>query len=253
MFIIGLIGKYLNHTFSEEYFKQKFQTLGIENVVYKNFPLTQVKEIESLIDNHINLIGFNVTIPFKEKILPFLKKKSKEVSEIGAVNTVLINRIENNYELLGYNTDCYGFEKTLLTLDNEIISSSKALIFGTGGSSKAVAYSLKKFKIPYLKVSRIKNNNYLTYSDLNQYIFSNYKILINCTPVGMYPDISNKIDIPYNYLTEEHILIDLIYNPEMTQFLFEGEKKNATTINGNIMLREQAEEAWKIFKTNISN
>lgn len=253
MFIIGLIGKTLDHSFSEKYFNQKFLSMGINNFIYKNFPLTEIAKIENLILDNENLIGFNVTIPFKEKIIPYLTKISIEASEIGAVNTVLVDRFNNKCMLSGFNTDHIGFEKTLLTFDIKLIKNTKALIFGTGGSSKAVAFTLKKMNVPYIKVSRIKSANYLTYNDLDNQIVANHKLLINCTPVGMYPEISKILNIPFQAITKEHVMIDLIYNPEKTKFLIEGDKYGANTINGGIMLQEQAEAAWNLFETKILN
>lgn len=255
MFIIGLIGKNLSHSFSEKYFSQNIIPQVNNSIVYKNYPLSEISEIEKLILSNQSLIGFNVTIPYKEAIIPYLNNISLEAKEIGAVNTVLINRIDNNYELSGFNTDCYGFKKTIFTIDKIKLLGIKAIVFGTGGSSKAVCFILNKLKIPFINVSRIKKNikNCLTYNDLDNQIMCSYKLLINCTPVGMYPNFFDKISIPYQYITNEHILIDLIYNPEKTLFLIEGEKRGATIINGSLMLKEQAEEAWNIFKTKIIN
>jgi shikimate dehydrogenase len=253
MFQVGLIGKNLSHSFSKSYFEQKFAKESIYNVSYSNFQLNEINELEYLIQTNDKIVGFNVTIPYKELIIPFLSKKSIEVTKIGAVNTVLVERFGNKIELAGYNTDYIGFEKTLEKVHRKKILNSKALIFGTGGASKAVAYTLENLNITYKKVSRKRNNLYLTYNDLNKEIISEHLLLINCTPLGMFPDINQKVQIPYEYVTQNHILIDLIYNPDITQFMKEGYKKGAIVINGLTMLHEQAEEAWKLFKTKISN
>ena len=187
--------------------------------------------------------GFNVTIPYKEQIMPFLSKIDPEAKAIGAVNTIKIVKKET----IGYNTDAYGFQKSIEPyLKNH---HKKALILGTGGASKAVAFVLNKLGIAHKFVSRNPKNDQLNYKDLNKAVLSSYTVIVNCTPLGTYPNINDKPDIPYNFITDQHLLFDLIYNPEKTAFLLAGEQEGGKISNGSNMLEFQAEKSWEIWNS----
>ncbi|MBF8149459.1 shikimate dehydrogenase [Winogradskyella sp. F6397] len=238
----GLVGKDISYSFSRGYFKTKFETENSQNT-YVNFDLQSIDELLVIIKNTSNLKGLNVTIPYKEQVIPLLDKLDKKAEEIGAVNTI---RFAKNNQLIGYNTDFYGFKNSIQPHLKS--HHKKALILGTGGASKAIAYALKNLEIQYDFVSRSqkKNVTYL-YSDLTNAIISDYTIIINCTPIGTYPNIDQCPDIPYDAISESHILYDLIYNPDQTKFLKQGYQNGATTINGLEMLRLQAEKSWEIW------
>lgn len=240
----GLVGKNISYSFSKDYFNTKFEAMGLP-YTYDNFDISEIDQIKTIIARHKELIGFNVTIPYKEEILPFLDDIDENAKRIGAVNTVKVSRTGR---LTGYNTDSYGFKKSLKPYLKG--ASHNALILGTGGASKAVAFSLKELKVNYDYVSRtdlIKSK--FLYSDLTEQIISSYSIIINCTPLGTFPDVNNCPDIPYEGITKNHILYDLIYNPPLTKFLVCGELKGATVINGSDMLKYQAEKAWEIWNS----
>ncbi len=241
---LGLLGKNISYSFSKSYFKDKFENEQIDNVSYENFDIESIDLFPSLIKNTENLKGLNVTIPYKEVVIPFLDKLNKKAKEIGAVNTI---RITKENKLIGYNTDCYGFKKSLTPfLKNH---HKQALILGTGGASKAIAYSLKKLNIRYCFVSRTaKKGVEFTYNTLTKDIIKQHQIIINCTPLGTSPNTELCPDIPYDAITSNHILYDLIYNPSETKFLKLGKQQQATTINGLNMLKLQAEKAWSIWK-----
>ncbi|WP_415060627.1 shikimate dehydrogenase family protein, partial [Flavobacterium sp.] len=195
-----------------------------------------------IIRNNPLLKGLNVTIPYKEKIIPYLEQLSKKAAKIGAVNCI---KITKKGKLKGYNTDYYGFKKSLQPLLQP--HHKKALILGTGGASKAVAYALEELGILYTFVSRSKKENALDYKYINATTFDNFQIVINCTPLGTFPNLEECPPIPYDFFTEEHIAFDLIYNPEETTFLKKAKAKNAQTKNGYEMLVLQAEKGWKIW------
>lgn len=241
---LGLLGKNISYSFSAAYFKKKFEIEQIDNVSYENFDIEDISLFPDLIKNTTGLKGLNVTIPYKEAVIPFLNKLSKKAKEIGAVNTI---RVTKNNKLVGYNTDCYGFKNSIKPFLRP--HHKNALILGTGGASKAIAYSLKKLNIHYNYVSRnIKNGVDFTYNTLTKDTIKEHQIIINCTPLGTFPDIDMCPDIPYKAITKDHILFDLIYNPEETKFLKLGNQQQATTINGLNMLKLQAEKAWSIWK-----
>lgn len=241
---LGLLGKNISYSFSVAYFKKKFEDEKIDNISYENFDIESISLFPDLIKNSTDLKGLNVTIPYKEAVIPFLDKLSKKAKEIGAVNTI---KITKNNKLVGYNTDCYGFKKSIKPFLKP--HHKNALILGTGGASKAIAYSLKKLNINYHYVSRnIKNGVDFSYNTLTEDIIKDYQIIINCTPLGTFPNIDICPDIPYKAITKDHILYDLIYNPEETKFLKLGKLQQATTINGLNMLKLQAEKAWSIWK-----
>jgi len=237
----GLVGKNIDYSFSKKYFTEKFEKENLINHNYQNFDIQSVFEITQIVKNP-NLCGLNVTIPYKEEIIPFLDKISKKAKKIGAVNTI---KITKKGKLKGYNTDFFGFQKSLSSLLNE--HHKKALILGTGGASKAVAFALKKLGIQYSFVSQKLRRDYLSYEKLNEAIFQEYQIIINCTPLGTFPDINSCPNIPYDLLNSNHIVFDLVYNPEETIFLQKAKQNGATTKNGMEMLVFQAEKAWEIW------
>ncbi|HQH40378.1 MAG TPA: shikimate dehydrogenase [Bacteroidales bacterium] len=241
----GLIGYPLGHSFSKAYFTEKFARENISDCVYENFPLSDIRALEELLDRHIDLAGFNVTIPYKEKIIPFLDFLDPVANKVGAVNTVSISRNGNTRVLKGFNTDVYGFEISLRK--NLKPWHTHALILGTGGASKAVVWVLEKLHILYRFVSRTPQKGMFSYDDLNQTIITNHLLIINCTPVGMYPETHQAPPIPYEYLTNRHFLYDLIYNPDKTLFLANAERAGAFFCNGLEMLKLQAEKSWEIW------
>ena len=239
----GLIGKNISYSFSRGYFTKKFSELGLEQHSYENFDLEQIDLFKNILEQNGDITGFNVTIPYKEQIMPFLSNIDPEAKAIGAVNTIKIVKKET----IGYNTDAYGFQKSIEPyLKNH---HKKALILGTGGASKAVAFVLNKLGIAHKFVSRNPKNDQLNYKDLNKAVLSSYTVIVNCTPLGTYPNINNKPDIPYNFITDQHLLFDLIYNPEKTAFLLAGELEGGKISNGSNMLEFQAEKSWEIWNS----
>ncbi|GJM31299.1 MAG: shikimate 5-dehydrogenase [Saprospiraceae bacterium] len=244
--LFGLIGYPLSHSFSKKYFNEKFIEEGLsEDFYYELFPLERIELFPELLVKYEQFRGINVTIPYKQQIIPFLDILSDEASAIGAVNTILIK----NGQSKGYNTDVYGFEKSLTDkLENAGIQPENALILGTGGAAKAVHYVLEKKGINFSYVSRNKEvSGVLTYQELTEKIIKSHQLIINTTPLGMYPKIDTLPNIPYHYLGKEHLLFDLVYNPKETAFLKEGKKRKSTIINGLEMLHLQAEQAWTIW------
>ena len=235
----GLIGKEISHSFSPKYFKEKFKKENIRNCDYKLFSLNDIKEFKELLSNH-SIQGLNVTIPYKQDIIPFLDKVDTLAKHIQAVNTI---QFKNN-KLIGYNTDVIGFEKSFKPLLKKY--HKKALVFGTGGASKAVVFVLEKLNIPYEFVSRTKTE--LKYFDIDKNLLEEFQILINTTPLGMFPKTKTCVDIDYNSITDRHLAYDLVYNPLQTLFLVKSEKQGAFIKNGLEMLEIQAEEAWKIWQ-----
>ena len=240
---LGLLGRNISYSFSKAYFKKKFEDEKIDDVSYENFDIESIDLLPDLINNISNLKGFNVTIPYKELIIPFLDKLDENAKQIGAVNTI---KVTKDHKLVGYNTDCFGFIKSLQPLLKP--HHKNALILGTGGASKAVAYSLKELNITYHYVSRTaKDGIDFTYESLTEDIIKKHQIIINCSPVGTFPNLDVCPNIPYKAITSKHILYDLIYNPEETTFLRLGKQAGAITINGLQMLKLQAEKAWSIW------
>ncbi len=247
--VYGLIGYPLTHSFSPSYFEKKFQSMRITDVSYELFLLENINLFPFLFENNLNLQGVNVTIPYKEAIIPFLDELDESAKKVGAVN--VIKRMENN-TLKGYNSDIFGLEQTFNTILSYFsIQKPKALIFGTGGASKAVESCLKDFDIEFKYVSRQKNKeNCYIYEELTEKILDNHLLWINTTPVGMYPNNNQCLPIDYNTITPQHYLLDLIYNPKETLFLEEGSKRNAYAQNGLQMLYAQAEKSWEIWQSN---
>jgi len=238
----GLLGKNISYSFSKKYFTDKFVLGNLIECTYENFDLQNIEEFPNLIANNPDLIGLNVTIPYKESVIPFLNKLSKNAAQIGAVNVI---RFTKKGKLKGYNSDYYGFMKSLKPLLQA--HHKKALILGTGGAAKAVAFALNQLQILYTFVSREEKAGMIDYDRINVTTFDNYHIIINCTPLGTSPNTSASPPIPYQFFTEKHIAFDLIYNPEETQFLKKAKKNGAVTKNGYEMLVFQAEKAWKIW------
>ena len=233
----GLIGKKLGHSFSREFFNEKFKQLDLKNHYYENYELENLLGLKELIKKN-NLNGINVTIPFKEKILKYLDIIDNTAKKIGSVNTIKIK----NQKLIGYNTDTSGFEQSIIKL---IKNRKSALILGSGGSSKAVQYALKKNNINTTIISRKNEKNY---NKLVKEDIINNLIIINTTPLGMYPNIETCPEIPYEYLSHKHLVYDLVYNPKKTLFLKKAENQNCNITNGFEMLKNQANEAWKIWQ-----
>ncbi len=239
----GLIGYPLKNSFSENYFNSKFLSLALLDYEYQNFSIEHIEQLKTLLANEPDLAGFNVTIPHKETIIPMLDNLDVSAREVGAVNCVC----KTGNKLVGYNTDVFGFENTLLPLiQNKRIH--QALILGTGGAAKAVAYVLRKNGILNTYVSRNPTAGQLAYADLTPAHFTSHKLIINCTPLGMFPNIDAAPPIPYEQITPDHIAYDLIYLPIETIFLTFCKQQGATTKNGLEMLHLQAEKSWDIWK-----
>jgi len=242
MKVYGLIGKNIAHSFSKEYFTNRFSNTGAVDCIYNNFPLENINDFQRIISENPNIAGLNVTIPYKESIIPFLGSLSKKAKAIGAVNVI---RFKKNGELKGYNSDYLGFKKALKPLLTE--HHKKALILGTGGAAKAIAFALDELDLTYAFVSRNSKNSALIYERLNETVFENFQIIINCTPVGTSPKIDECPPIPYHFFSERHVAFDLIYNPNETEFMKQAKKKGAVVKNGHDMLVFQAEKSWEIW------
>ena len=233
----GLVGRNISYSFSKKYFEQKFQKLLLNNHSYEIFDTENLDHIKDLFATE-NLKGLNVTIPYKEQIIPFIDELSEEAQEIGAINCISIE----NGKTKGYNTDAFGFEKTLLLHQKE--SQKTAIILGNGGAAKAVQFVLKKNNIPYITVSRTTEVNY---ENLTEDLVKENLIIIQCTPVGTFPNVEDCVAFPFEAITEKHLIIDLIYNPEYSKFIKKASEKGAKTANGLYMLEQQAEKAWEIW------
>lgn len=243
--LFGLLGRDISYSFSRGYFSKKFTQLNLENHNYVNFDLPRIEDFPSILEDNEGVRGINVTIPYKEEVMPYLDKIDKTAKEIGAVNTIKITKRGN---LKGYNSDVVGFEKSIKPLLKK--HHKKALILGTGGASKAIAYALKRNGIKYKFVSRNpEGKKQISYNVLSQEIIEDYTVIVNSTPLGTSPDIDKCPAIPYQFLTSKHLLYDLIYNPEVSKFLSNGKEKGAIIKNGYEMLELQAEESWKIWNS----
>jgi len=244
-FKFGLIGKNISYSFSKKYFTEKFKKLGLNSFKYDNYDLPEIEEFPFILyQREEDFKGFSVTIPYKQAIIKYLDELDVEAQEIGAVNTI---KVTADNKLIGYNTDVYGFRNSLEPLLKK--QHKKALILGTGGASKAVAHALRKLNIEFKFVSRNVADDHLLYADLNQQIMEDHTIIINCTPLGTHPNIENCPNIPYEFITDKHLLFDLIYNPSETKFLQEGRKQGASIKNGLEMLESQAEKSWEIWNS----
>jgi shikimate dehydrogenase len=242
--VFGLLGKDIEYSFSRGYFTEKFKKLDLQKCRYVNFDLQKIEDFTAVIkEGGDSLGGINVTIPYKEEVMKYLDKLDETAKAIGAVNTIKFTKRGN---LKGYNSDVVGFEKSIFPLIKK--HHKRALILGTGGASKAIAYALKKNDIKFKFVSRNpEGKKEISYQDLTEEIMEKYQIIINSSPVGTSPNTDRCPDIPYQFITENHLLYDLIYNPEVTTFLAKGKAQGATIKNGYEMLQLQAEESWRIW------
>jgi len=244
----GLIGFPLSHSFSGTYFGEKFRNEGISDCTYNLFPLEHIDLLPQLISENVNLLGLNVTIPYKEKVIPYLDETDDGISDVGAVNTIKIYRDRKKIRLKGFNTDMYGFSESIRPFVKP--GAGNALILGTGGASKAVNAVLKSWNIHVTWVSRNPSKeNQISYEQITPELMTASNIIINTSPLGMYPRVDSFPDIPYKYLSSAHILFDLVYNPEETLFMIKGKEKGAVVINGLKMLYLQAEKSWEIWNS----
>lgn len=241
---LGLIGKTLSHSFSKTFFEEKFRREGISDYSYDLFEIPEIQQITDFIRQHPDLKGFNVTIPYKQTIIPFLDELSQEAAAIGAVNAVFIKRNGNQILTKGFNTDAEGF---LRSMDGYPMPS-KAMVLGTGGAAAAISYVLENHGCACTFVSRDPKRG-LPYSALTPELVREHSLIVNCTPLGTFPNINEKPDIPYEGISGGHFLYDLVYNPSETAFLKEGIRRGAMTQNGLAMLHAQAEAAWSLFRT----
>lgn len=239
---LALLGKQLGHTFSPRYFADKFEREGISGVEYGTMELEKIDEFLDAIARRPDLVGMNVTIPYKTAVMDYLDDLDETADRIGAVNTIRFGKDG----LKGYNTDAIGFQRTLEGFI-PMGFSGKALILGTGGSSKAVRFVLEKLNIPFKFISRTARENGFSYEEVNESVMMEHTLIVNTTPLGMYPNVSAAPDLPYDFIGEQHYLYDLIYNPEETLFMKKGKLRGATVINGYAMLIQQAEAAWEIW------
>ena len=239
----GLIGKNIGFSFSKAFFTTKFSQENRTDT-YLNFDIASIESLKDIIKANETLKGVNVTIPYKESVIPLLDRIDKEAKKIGAINTI---KIHQDGSLVGYNTDHYGFAKALA--DFLPLKEKSALILGTGGASKAVSYVLDAMNYKYQLVSRTKTETTLSYDELNEDVISNHLLIINCTPLGTFPKTQEFPDIPYQYLSKDHLLFDLIYNPLETVFLRLGRAQGTQVTNGLKMLEYQAKKAWSIWKS----
>lgn len=241
--VFGLLGRNISYSFSRGYFTEKFEKLNLKKYKYVNFDIQKIQDFKEITTDSQNLGGINVTIPYKEEVIPFLDTLDETAKNIGAVNTI---KITKKGLLKGYNSDIVGFENSIKPLLKK--HHKNALILGTGGASKAIAYALNKNKIKFKFVSRKPEGSLeISYQSLTQKKLQKYTVIINCTPLGTFPAIENHPNIPYQFITEQHLLFDLIYNPEISTFLSKGKEKGATIKNGYEMLQLQAEESWRIW------
>lgn len=237
----GLIGKSLGYSFSKQFFNNKFANEGLD-AVYSNYEIPDSSEFLEIVKDP-KLVGLNVTIPYKQDVMRMMDKLSDEANHIGAVNVVKIDHI--NHKLIGYNTDVIGFMESIKPLLKPY--HTKALVLGTGGASMAIKYGLHKLNIETLSVSRNKREGIITYKEITSELIEEYKVIVNCTPIGTFPNVNGCSDIPYDLLTSNHVLYDLVYNPEETLFMKKGLINGATVKNGHEMLILQAKAAWTIW------
>ncbi len=248
MRLYGLIGYPLGHSFSQKFFTEKFEREGITNARYELFPLPGIGDLPQVLKEHPALCGLNVTIPYKETVIPFLDELDETAQAVGAVNCIRIRE----GRLTGFNTDVYGFEQSLLqTLGDRVqLKDSRALIMGTGGASKAVAYVLRKLGMDYQFVSRNARpeHGWLSYEELRQLDWSLFRLIVHTTPLGMYPKVEGCPDLPFEKLSSQHLVFDLVYNPPQTLLLRQSSAQGARVQNGLDMLHLQAEKAWEIWR-----
>ena len=239
----GLIGKNIGYSFSKTFFTIKFEQEKRKDT-YSNFDISEIDKVLEILNNNPEIKGLNVTIPYKESVIPLLDRIDKEAAKIGAVNTIKINKVG---KLIGYNTDHYGFANALM--DFLPIKEKKALLLGTGGACKAITYVLETMGFEITQVSRTKKEGLVTYSDLNREIISTNYLIVNCTPLGTFPNIHEFPNIPYEFLTKDHLAFDLTYNPRETEFMRLSKNRGARVSNGLKMLEHQAKKSWAIWKS----
>jgi shikimate dehydrogenase len=241
----GLVGRNISHSFSPTYFKNKFIKENISGHIYELYDLDKIDKIRNIVSSDKELSGFNVSIPYKESIVKFIDELDELASSIGAVNCVKIYR-QNGLRLKGFNTDYYGFKQSLKPFLET--KHERALILGTGGASKAVGKVLKDLGISLLYVSRFpEEEDQIQWEQVNEWIIKSHLLIVNTTPLGTYPDTASFPHLPYEYITNDHFLYDLVYNPEESVFLKKGKEKEAMTMNGLSMLQLQAEKSWEIW------
>jgi shikimate dehydrogenase len=243
----GLLGYPLTHSFSKRFFTEKFEMEKIDST-YENFEIGSITKFPEVVKNNPEVIGFNVTIPYKEQVIPYLDDLNDSAREIGAVNTIKVTRTGDKVHLKGFNTDTYGFETSLSPLLKPY--HKKALILGTGGASKALKYVLNKLGIEYISASieELKENE-IRYEEIDERVIRERLLIINATPLGTYPKVDTFPNIPYEFITGQHLLFDLVYNPEVTKFMARGKEKGATVKNGYEMLLGQARRSYEIWNT----
>jgi shikimate dehydrogenase len=237
----GLIGRPLSHSFSKQYFDNMFKEKGLKNVCFINYELEEIEDLLPIISNNENIVGFAVTIPYKQKIMKFLDEYDKVVGNINSCNCVLIK----NRKLIGYNTDVIGFEKSFTPHLQK--HHKQALILGNGGVAQSVKWVLRHLHIHYTVVTRDEYKNSISYNSISKNIIEQHQIIINTTPLGTFPYVDECPNIPYQYITTQHYLFDVVYNPQLTTFMQKGLQQNAFVKNGYEMLCQQAEENWKIW------
>lgn len=236
----GLIGRSLGHSFSKRFFTEKFEEWE-ENASYENIELAEIDEVKAILSSN-EYSGFSVTIPYKETIIPFLNGLSESAKAIGAVNCV----VRENGQWIGHNTDAFGFHQSIKPFLTNL--HERALIIGTGGASKAVAHVFKQIGVDVLFVARQpKADNEFAYEQVNEHMLNACKVIVNCTPVGTFPNVDELVALPYSFLTPDHLLVDLVYNPAETAFMKAGRANGATALNGESMLKEQALKAWSLW------
>lgn len=243
----GLIGYPLGHSFSKGHFSNKFEREGLENHSYQNFEIPSIGLIKNIITDTADLIGLNVTIPYKKSVIGYLDEIDPVALKIGAVNTIKITRDGSRCILKGYNTDVIGFTRSLIRWP--INNAYKALVFGSGGSSLAIKYALGQLGNDFISVSRKKDEGFIPYEGITKEMAMDCRLWVNCTPVGMFPDIHSILPLQYIYLTPDHYLFDLVYNPEITEYLKKGIEAGCNIMNGSTMLFEQAEASWEIWNS----
>lgn len=235
----GLIGRSLAHSFSKDFFTRYFEKNGID-ASYENIEIETIEDVKLILES--NFSGLNVTVPYKELILSYLDELSMEASEIGAVNVIKFD----NGRTIGHNSDAYGFHQSIKPFLMNV--HERALILGTGGASKAVAYVLKQLGLDVIHISRNPSGTkQFRYDEVNEHMLKACKLVVQCTPIGMYPNVTDCISFPFQFLTTEHLVVDLIYNPEATLFLQNAQKNGATVLNGSSMLKEQALRGWELW------
>jgi shikimate dehydrogenase len=240
----GLIGYPLGHSFSQKYFTEKFKRESIPDCVYLNFQLDNVGLLEDLVRDS-ELCGLNVTIPYKTQVIRYLSEIDNDAAQVGAVNVIRISGDKDTRRLKGFNSDIYGFRESIIPHLRK--KGEKALILGTGGASMAVGYVFRALGIDFLKVSILNEPGTIRYNEITGDLLTSYRVIVNTTPLGMFPETTTFPDIPYHLLTKEHLLYDLVYNPEITEFMAKGKKMGCTVIGGLGMLHLQAEKSWTIW------